>query len=395
MNFKEKYKPKNLEDIIGNEIEIKKIIDWLNTYENATLSLRKNGLLKKNTKGRKKKLQSDDEDDKIYSIRKANLLVNGEHGCGKSIIIQLILNKLDYDVFHLNKIYDKMDDDVDTNIIFKMVESKIMDDNRKKIILIDELEAYITKNDKKTIVKLLKENNYYRKVPILLVSLNQHNSQMTDIKKITDLIEIKTLDNYTILNFIKMICKKENININFMLYEKIIDNSYKDIRKILSNLNELKNIYGDKKIGFDELDEYTNIMKNKNYNYNIFTATNLLLTEFKNVNFCKEMYNLDTSIMPIMMYENYHKFMKKNNYDIVLDSFAYGDILENIIHSEQSWELSNITCILGCIVPSYYINKYSNELKSCKITYPIDLNKTTIKKRDKKKNKLQLLKNNQ
>jgi hypothetical protein len=38
----DKYKPSSLNDIIGNEENIKTIIEWLSTYDEATNSLNKN-----------------------------------------------------------------------------------------------------------------------------------------------------------------------------------------------------------------------------------------------------------------------------------------------------------------------------------------------------------------
>ena len=56
MSIEESYKPKNINDIIGNKKSIFYIKDWLENYEIVRKFLKENGLLKKSSKGRKKKL---------------------------------------------------------------------------------------------------------------------------------------------------------------------------------------------------------------------------------------------------------------------------------------------------------------------------------------------------
>jgi len=95
-----KYKPKELKDIIGNKDQIEYINNWLETYDDVKDFLKENGLLKKSSKGRKKKLTNITEKEIEYSTRRGNLLVSGSHGCGKSIIISIILKKHNYEVIN-------------------------------------------------------------------------------------------------------------------------------------------------------------------------------------------------------------------------------------------------------------------------------------------------------
>ena len=92
-----KYRPKILSDIIGNKEVITNINNWLESYVDVKNFLKSNGLLKKSSKGRKKKLPNITEDEVEYSKRKGNLLICGSHGCGKSTIISIILNEHGYD----------------------------------------------------------------------------------------------------------------------------------------------------------------------------------------------------------------------------------------------------------------------------------------------------------
>ena len=92
--IQQKYKPTKLNQIIGNSTSIEYIDNWLNTYDEVKEFLKSNGLLKKSSKGRKKKLVNMSDLNLEYSKRKGNLLITGSHGSGKSTIINIIFNKL-------------------------------------------------------------------------------------------------------------------------------------------------------------------------------------------------------------------------------------------------------------------------------------------------------------
>ena len=376
----DKYKPTSLNDIIGNEGNIKTIIEWLNTYEEATESLNKNGLLKLNTKGRKKKLISTDEKDKLYSTRTGNLIIMGAHGCGKSTILNLILNDLNYDIIYINEINP-------TDEPLKIYNAlNFSDKERKKIIVIDELDILTKNTEKKYIEKILKNNNYNIIVPIIILSNNTHKKILTSIKKITNIIEINNLSSLEIRKYMLKICKNENINMNSILFDKIIENEKFDIRKILLFLNGLKITYGDMKITNEILSNYEIIMKKKDTSENLFDITKKILTTYETTELQLKKCNTDTFGIPLMIYENYHGCINKNHYLKILELFSYGEIVESYKFTEQVWDFDEIITLINSVIPSYYINKYNNK-NFIKLQYTKDPCNTTVRK-NKRKNKI-------
>lgn len=380
LSLLDKYKPTSLNDIIGNEENIKTIIEWLNTYEEATESLNKNGLLKLNTKGRKKKLVSTDEKDKLYSTRTGNLIIMGAHGCGKSTILNLILNGLNYDIIYINEINP-------TDEPLKIYNAlNFSDKERKKIIVIDELDILTKNTEKKYIEKILKNNNYYRIVPIIILSNNAHKKILTSIKKITNIIEINNLSSLEVRKYMLKICKNENINMNSILFDKIIENEKFDIRKILLFLNGLKITYGDMKITNEILNNYEIIIKKKDTSENLFDITKKILTTYETTELQLKKCNTDTFGIPLMIYENYHGCINKNHYLKILELFSYGEIVESYKFTEQVWDFDEIITLINSVIPSYYINKYNNK-NFIKLQYTKDPCNTTVRK-NKRKNKI-------
>lgn len=377
-----KYKPKNLTEIIGNSTSIDYIKNWLETYDIVKDFLKSNGLLKKSSKGRKKKLVNITNLELEYSKRKGNLLVTGPHGCGKSSIISIILSEYNYEVISLNMLDQKIK--IDTDLISKFVTNNNSDDKKKQILLIDELESVITLNDKNGVFNIIKDNNFKRWMPIIIITNNQHNKQLNEAKKYSNEIKIYPPYESEIVKWVNNICKSEKILLDWDQIKKFVEYCQSDMRKILIQLDELKINYGTNKINSIILDNFMSIMKKKDLDFDLYKATNKMLTDYKDIETCLELYETEKVLMPLMIHENYHKFIKESEYSKVLDNLSIGDILENYIYGEQNWDLLELHGIISCCIPSYLINKYSNGKKTGSLVFAADLNRTSVKKMNKK-----------
>lgn len=377
-----KYKPTSINEIIGNKDSIKNISKWLETYDEVKNFLKNNGLLKKSSKGRKKKLTNINDEEIEYSKRKGNLLISGPHGCGKSTIITIILNSYGYQIINLNTLDQK--EKIDTDLISKFEMNYDIKEDKKPILLIDELESVITLNDKNGVFNIIKENNFKRWMPIIIITNNQHNKQLNEIKKFSNEIKIYAPFQNETIKWIANICKKENINLEYSIIGKFVEYCQNDIRKILIQLDELKINYGSMKINLNLFEKFIEIMKEKDLDFDLYKATNKIMTNYINLETCLELYETEKVLIPLMIFENYFNFSKKIAYSNILNNLSMGDILENYIHGEQNWDLLELHGLISCCIPSYLINKYSNGIKNAKLEFAADLNRTSVKKMNKK-----------
>jgi len=374
-----KYIIKKLADVIGSRKNIDYIKDWLETYEEVKGCLKTNGLLKKSSKGRKKKLVNFSDKEIEFSKRKGNLLITGPHGCGKSTIINLILKENNYEIINLNHFDGKTM--IDCELIIKLSNNNLIENDKKMVILIDEYQSVITLNDKTAIFDIIKDNNFNRWMPIIIITNNQHNKKLNETKKYSNEIKMYPPYQNEIVKWIYDICKNEKINIDYNIIPTFIEYCQTDLRKILIQLDELKiNFPYNKLINDVVLDEFTEIMKKKDQNYDLYKATDKMLSEYIDIDNCLELFETQKVLMPLMIHENYHEYIKEDKYFKILDILSRGDVLENYIHGEQNWDLLEIHGYISCAIPSYYINKYKNNKKNKNLIFAIDLNRTSVKK---------------
>lgn len=348
MEWLNKYYPKSIKELIGNKKGISDIIYWITNFGKD----------------------------------KANMILIGNHGIGKSTVINVILREMDYEIKKINH-------DSNVSIICKTIQrhkdiSMLVNKNTKKVaILIDNFELIISKIDRTSILELLKYNNIKHLFPIILISNNQHNKFLTEIKKIS--YEIKLWPPYSseINELIKYINNKEHIKMT----EEVIDNISEfvdgNIRQVILTLYQIKDIYNElitKKI-WEKITD--NLCETTNTDFDLFKSADNLIHNYRGIDECLKLYRLDKVLLPLMIQQNYIKCISDiNSLCEITELLSEGDIIEGIIYNNQNWELNDIHGILTCVIPSYIMSDTSN--KRVKLDFPSDLNKTSTKKTNKK-----------
>ena len=296
LNWEEKYKPKSINDLIGNKKSIELFIEWLNKfYTEKTKNLKNNNIdPKKKSKAKTKNLKKNNipeicnnnliiDDDSILDLNiniddvkpiktgKNNygcILIIGSHGIGKTCIVDVVLNELKY-IIHLVNINNIKKISIDVISKFNSKNNNIIDImnnniSNKHALVIDEIESLTSVTDKNNIINLLKENNIHLYCPIIIISSNQHTKLLSEIKKHS--VEIKlckplATDMYQIAS---NIINSEHMNItNPTIIKQIVEQSQYDIRRLLYILLDIHYTYKDIKINGDIIKKYCNISKKK------------------------------------------------------------------------------------------------------------------------------------
>lgn len=174
----EKYQPKTLREIVGQDEGVLEICRWLKNYSKP-------------------------------------LLLTGPTGSGKSTIIRAIATEFKIDAVYIDNI--------------DMLSSAFMGSffGRKKLIVIENAESFDRINK---ITKIPK--NY----PVIITADNAWDAKIKFLKKICLHIELNRIPNAVIERNLIKICTKENINIIPASLKLIVNSANGDMRAALNDL---------------------------------------------------------------------------------------------------------------------------------------------------------------
>jgi len=404
--WKYKYNPKTLEDLDIDYNVVNNIKNWLKNF-NTNKQKIKSSIKTVSKKDfdidnidniDDDKIELDDDiltKDKIQNNpNKSCLMLTGNHGVGKTSVITTILNSLNYTIYQINfnkiNFFKNIEEFLQKPIFNNSIIDKITNsENKKKVIFIDNLESILSVNQKKFLMKLTKYNDMYWDIPIIFASNNKHNKLIFFIKKFSYEIHLHNPSRDIMENILCKIALKENINIgDEKILDKLIDYAGYDIRSLITNLQSLKNIYNDKYITMDDINNFIITSKMKDIDPDIFNATHKLFFGFDNIDNVIRLFETEKTVMPLMIQQHYIDYLKNNNIDYInkiSNILSKGDIVENYIYDNNIYEIRDIQSFYQCIYPSFILTNKLNPNKidinkiDSNFTYPKDLNKTSIR----------------
>lgn len=392
----EKYKPKKMAELVTNTAAVKNIYSWLLSFD------KNRKIVFSKQKGKKKKNANNTGD--VVSKKDPNLkscmLVSGGHGVGKSINVEVILKDLNYNVQKLDTVILKSGKNIEDVINKIMVNSNILNimngiEQKKIAIVVDEIESITSSAEKTCIMTLQKLNEQRWYCPVIFISNNQHNKLLSDIKKAS--FEVKFWPPFPsdMKKILMRIISAEGIKIKQEnIINAIINHSQNDIRRLILTLQDIKYAYGNKIITVEMIEEYCSMSNKKDVDVDLYKATEELLYHYKNMDDCLRLYETEKVLLPLMIHQNYTKSIIANNDDKesqndliqkLANLLSMGDVIENYIYGDQNWEMQEIHGFFTCVAPSYYLCEDLNEFPNkVKLIFATDLNKTSIKRINKK-----------
>lgn len=412
-NWLDKYRPKKLSDVMGDKYQIGRIEQFIKQFA-------------------KKKIDTN-------KISSPNIIITGSNGIGKTLIVDLILKENDIEkvvadlsnisIIRKTKKKDKIDKEMtSTNRTIKSYYLSLVNSysfssigdniiNRNIALVFDDVSNISNPKEKEAIKLLVKLNNKQKKIPIIIIANTKHsktinelrkmvtyivkdinNSNKKEGKKIVNEVLLKAPDYLQIFQFVKKICKEENLNLvtkktdEENIYVQLIEHAQYDIRRLINILEELKMMHDDSEITYNDFVTYCDTSKTKDLDHGIYEATRILLNKYVDIDTALSLYGEERSTIPLMVHENYplnikHQYPKlplKDQMEMIFNiskSISESDKIDGLIYSNQCWNLQSVHGFYSCVLPSYYINKHPDKLcNKEKYRYTQDYNKTSIKK---------------
>jgi replication factor C subunit 1 len=286
------YRPKKIEDFVGNKNVIKSFIEWLLEWDPSN---------KKNKCA----------------------LVSGLTGIGKTLLVELILKKHDYNIINLG-LDDERDKDYMNNVIRPLLKTKKTFDGQENVLVVSDIDSGGDYGFMSCLTDCIKET----KIPIICICNNRYEQSIKPILNYCFDIKMSKPSYQDTYRLVYNIVVTEKIKIKESEVKELYEQSNGDIRFIINTIQ-----FGLRK-------------GKKNVQCsNIFETTGNLMSIDETIDSKYETYWLANDIHPLMVQENYvNNIMGINDQLKRLDNLAYSadalsdtDIFETQVNMAK-WE---------------------------------------------------------
>jgi replication factor C subunit 1 len=327
------YRPKKVEDFIGNKSSILSFIQWL---------------LEWNPNEKNKKC----------------LLVSGLCGIGKSLLVELILKKHDYNIISI-ELDDNRDKDYMSNLIKPLLNTRKTYDGQENVLVVSDIDSSSDYGFISSLTECIKET----KIPIVCICNNRYEQSIKPILNYCLDLKMTKPIYEEVYKLIYKIVITEKIRIKESEIKELYEQSYGDIRFMLNTLQ-----FGSRK------------SKKNIQSTNIFESTSKILSIDESINSKYDMYWLSNDLHTLMIQENYinntlgvrEECKKLSNLAYSADALSDTDLFENFVNM-TNWEFEPYVALS-------VINATSKCNKKSMVKFPQFLGKiSTIYKNKKEK----------
>jgi len=290
--FTATYRPKKIEEFVGNKQIVQPFIEWL--------------------------LEWDANDKK-----KKCALVSGVCGIGKSLFVDLILKKHDYNIISL-ALDDERDKETVNNIIKPLIKTKKTYDGQENILLVSDIDCGSDYGFISSLTDCIKDT----KIPIVCICDNRYDQSIKPILNYCVDFKMTKPSYQDVYRLVYNVVVNENVKIKESEIKELYEQSNGDIRFILNTLQ-----FGTRK------------GKKNIQSTNIFDTTAKLLSMDESIDSKYETYWLCNELHSLMVQENYinntlavtNPVRKLENLSYSADALSDADIFDKYV-SMTNWE---------------------------------------------------------
>lgn len=202
----EKYRPRRIADVAGNEESKKKYVAWINSW----------------VRGK--------------PTKKAALLY-GPPGCGKTSIVHATANEFGWELIELNASDVRSKSALQSRVLAAAMVGSVTG-HAGKIILLDEVDGISTREDAgglDAILELIEKSAH----PVVLTANDPWDPKLRSLRDVCELIEFKRLGKRDVVKVLESICSKEGLSCDKEVLSAIAENAKGDLRAAINDLQTL------------------------------------------------------------------------------------------------------------------------------------------------------------
>ena len=315
----EKYRPKKISEVVGNEEAKASFINWLRSNR----------------------------------WQKKAVLLYGPPGVGKTALVQATANEFNFNIIEMNASDTRTERSISkiANPAVTLVAlDKFFSKTEGSLLFLDEVDGIFGREDRGGITAIInifsKKGNRKKKggrrsenqepqIPVVLAANDPDLRKIRPLKKICELIRFRKVRIPLIVALLQKICWMENVDAEFRALEKIAQNSGGDVRSAINDLQSLSE--GSRVISLK--DTLVLSLRNKDLNmYNIlkglFSATSIEESKALLNN-----SNIDFDLLILLMHDNLPLHYKDPlELGIAYDLISRADVFRGRIGVEN-WKL--------------------------------------------------------
>ncbi|MCX8202685.1 MAG: replication factor C large subunit [Candidatus Micrarchaeota archaeon] len=197
----DKYRPKNLSDLVGQEAVIERLKIWARNWDDG--------------------------------IPQKPILLYGRPGCGKTSIAHALANDMNWEIFEINASDTRNKGAIESILANTATQSTLT--GSLKLIVVDEVDGLAGQEDRGgvgAIVKVIQESRQ----PTILIANQVYIQKLKSLLPETEMIEMKGVEKRILRKYLKQIAEKEGIQISDPQIDEIADRSNGDVRSALIDL---------------------------------------------------------------------------------------------------------------------------------------------------------------
>jgi len=296
----QKYRPKTLSEVVGNEETKKRILQWIHSWRKGP-------------------------------PKKRALFLYGPPGTGKTVSAEALANDLDMELVQSNASDYRTAEAVER---FAGRASKYGTlSGKKRLILFDELDGITGTADRgglSVITDIVKKTGS----PIVLTANNAYDPRFSTLRNYCELIEFKKPSRTDITKHLARICSLEGIEAVDTAIKLIAERVTGDVRSAVNDLQALAQ--GKKRLTYDDV-SWLATRDRKDIIFNVLRAI-LYAKDSLAAKDATDMADIDLDMLLEWIYENLPYHVKDpKELAATMDMLALADIYRGRIASTQNW----------------------------------------------------------
>jgi len=203
----EKYRPKKVADVIGNDEAKTAFVEWLQSK---------------------------------HRVKKAVLLY-GPPGVGKTTLVNAAANEFGFRVIEMNA-SDTRSEKAINKLAGRAAAFVALDtfatESKGNVLFMDEVDGIAGNEDRggvSAILKIVEES----RVPIIMAANDPDLDRLRPLKKVSTLIRFHPTRIPLVIALLQKICQREHVKAEFEALERIAENSRGDVRSAINDLQSL------------------------------------------------------------------------------------------------------------------------------------------------------------